>query len=217
MSDEADDTSYQTLFNDQIAARGGLERLTALDTEIISIICKLLISVRGADAESVPKLAATIAQLQTTLPAQVAADADKPWNLALLTDAELQELTRLEAIALGEAPPTPEPVVPERQEGEAERVGSNLGRWIDERKEGWRFGRPSEAEKIHLRNEFSEMGYPLIVRDLWADIYRSDLQGEIERAVKNALAAVGRDDVKLIPGPCEELKRIDFHIIPSRR
>ncbi len=206
MTEAAPDPTTQAVFNSLTLERGGVESLSALHVELCATVARLLASISAAPADDVPRLAETTSKLMAQLPPPVAAGA-KPFDLAKLSDRDLAELGRLVAIATGEAEPVPDPVEPERTVGEAERVGRDLGAWIDERAERWRFGGPTEDEQIHLRNQFAYMGRNIITRNLWASIYRADMESEIGRAVKSALAAVGSDATIERPTPEEAQPR----------
>jgi hypothetical protein len=184
--------TFQSLFDAMVAERGGLAALSAVNVEIVTECCRLLVAIRGTDAADVPKIAATIAQLQALLPSPVTADV-QPIDLALLSDEELRQLEFLCRKGTGEIDAKPSPAEPERIQGPSEIVGRDLGEWIDAHAADWRLRDLAVAEALHLRNSFSSMASGFICRNLWADIYRADMQSEIKQAVRSALAAVGSD------------------------
>ena len=205
-------TALETAFDGIIAGRG---ELSSFHADIARLIAQLMIASKSmADAGELTALASDVAKLEALLPPISAADAGE-MDLRRLTDDELRELQRIQNKACNLDAPLWTPELPvEREMGEAERIGRNVGAWIDQRKEGWRFGGCSALEALHLRNELGSLCFPLIARNLWASIYRADMETEIQNAVRKALAAVGRNDVKLIPSAPEEPKRIDFHDHP---
>jgi hypothetical protein len=148
------DAAFQSLFDAMVVERGGLAALDPLHIEIITVCCRLLVSIRSADPTDVPKIAASLSQLQAQLPTTSASATDgPPIDLAQLSDGELCELERLIRIGRGEAEPHVEPIAPPaRVPGAGEIEGALLGRYIDEHIEAWRSGRLSERDRREICN-----------------------------------------------------------------
>jgi hypothetical protein len=208
---------YQTLFDSLCAERGGLARLSAVDLEIVSMICKTLIGARAADAGDISKVAATVSGLLQSLPPPVAT-ASTALDLTLLTDSDLAELERIYAIGSGQQPPAPEPVAVERERGPGEVWAEALGRYVDAHSVEWSRRAPTDLEQIELRNMFQYVvsGANVIARNLWRDIFMGDMQDTIERAVKAALAFAGKTDTRLLPNEPDAPKPpANIHADPS--
>jgi hypothetical protein len=105
-----------------------------------------------------------------------------------LDDHELKELERLLAKGRDVEVPEWKPEFDERERGPSEAAGIIAGRYIDDNCERWTHRAPGENEQTVLRTNFQMMARNFVARDLWASIYRGDIQTEIERAVKSALA-----------------------------
>src|ERR1019366_3403006 len=103
---------YQIMFDDLIAARGGLSALSPIHLEICSVICRLLIAVRGADdAREVPKTAALVSSLTAMLPLPIEPGAPVA-DLSRLSDAQIEQLEMLSRVANGEIDPQVAPITP---------------------------------------------------------------------------------------------------------
>jgi hypothetical protein len=186
MATETPADELQALFDSLVAKHGPLFRLSALDTEVIGILAKMLITVRTADPVEVPKIAATIAQLTATLPTPVEAGEDD-FRLERLSDAELSELHRLQLKCCDmSAPHWVPPRLPSAPElGPCAAEALKLGKFLDLHREDWK-GRPLlEAERIELMNGFAGLGYVagIITRNLWEPIWRSEIDLAVSKAV----------------------------------
>ena len=202
----------EALFSELVERHGGsagIARLSGLDREIIGVLVKLLIQLRTADGADVARLAGTVAQLTATLPTP-SANAEPELDLSRYTDRQLEHMLHLHRIGSGEIPndePEPEPEPPPPM-GPAQLEGDRLGKWIDENCDSWTHRRLRTDEELIVRNGFQGMARNFIARHVFRDIFFSEMQNQVEDAVKRALAAAG-SDARVVPLTAEERRQIE--------
>ena len=219
MTDDISTADYAQLVESLIAKHG--PALTALDTEVIGIVAKMLVQVRTADAADVPKIASTIAQLQATLPTPTDAS-DDDFQLSRLSSSELVQLQKLQDKACNVDSPAwcvDDDIPPSPEITQRERSAAALARWVNERAAGWAHGGLSKCSALeinHLRSELNDITSPIPCRHIWRDVFMQDVEGMIEDAVRKALAAVGSDAKVVAPTPAEHepFKQISIHDHP---
>jgi hypothetical protein len=113
----------QSLLDQIIAERGGIERFDATGLGVARRLATLLASDSDGSAS-------TIAQLCELLPSKPSAD-EGEWNLELLTDEQFKQFDRLCSIARGEKPPSVEKPKPFRTRSRRERAAADLVRVLD--------------------------------------------------------------------------------------
>jgi hypothetical protein len=180
---DAIDPVAQACFDDIVRSRGGVSAFSSYQVRLAVMIATLAVS---ADAAEMVKNADLITRLTELLPAQSADVGGKPWDLSLLSDTELAEVERLQAVATGAAPPTPEVIEPEPEMGACEMAARSVGQYLDQHCMQWR-GRPlTEDERIELCNQFSSLGYTagVLTRELWRPVYDSERNADVSSAVE---------------------------------
>ena len=173
-----------------IERHGPLDCLSALDRQVISIVCKLLIETRTAPHDEVAKLASSISNLTATLPTPPA-DEEPEMDIGKLNDAEVNELLRLQCIMAGQSPPTPGELLQplhdnDQQLTPRERTAVALAHWLDARECEAIEGRLHFDQRavIHVENEVSALFCPIIARSvLWARIRDEERAAAVSAAV----------------------------------